>query len=559
MAVDNQTLYKALKELQVIPDKQLDAVFAESVAQKRSLGDLVVEKDLIKETDLGELTADILSVPFIKLTTITIPKEVLLIISETLARQKQIIAFKKDKEGLHVAMANPADVETIDFLKNKTGLPILRYGATKRDIQQAFALYLKDIDKAFAEVIQANIEEAKNNRQDIEPPIIKIVETIISYGYENNASDIHLEPEEKSCLVRFRIDGVLHDIISLSLDLYPQIVTRVKVLANLRTDEHQVPQDGKIEFAMDGQKLDIRVSIVPVRKGEAIVMRLLSERARKISLESLGFSESDLQKVKRAYQKPYGMILSTGPTGCGKTTTMYAVLKLLNTRDVNIMTIEDPIEYDVEGVNQIQVNTKANLTFASGLRSILRQDPNIILVGEIRDEETAGIATNAAMTGHLVLSTLHTNDAATALPRLLDMNIEPFIISSTANVIIAQRLVRKIHGICRISLDVSMNSVAKYVDKSALEKIFGDKDTMRIYRGKGCALCHNTRYEERMGIFEVMEISEEIKQAIVAKKDAATIKALAVKQGMKTMIEDGLEKVRLGETTIDEVLRVTKE
>lgn len=319
------------------------------------------------------------------------------------------------------------------------------------------------------------------------------------------------------------------------------------------------------------EKLDIRVSIVPITDGEKVVMRLLSERSRQFGLESLGLLGEDLKKVQEAVEKPYGMILAVGPTGCGKTTTLYSILKILNQRDVNISTIEDPVEYDIEGVNQIQVNPKTNLTFAKGLRSIVRQDPDIILVGEIRDEETADIAINSAMTGHLVLSTLHTNDAATTLPRLLDMKIEPFLVASTINIIIAQRLVRKICTKCMVSKEVKPDGLVgtkanaldgveglALIPRELIKKHFGDKETIRVYHGKGCKVCQGTGYSGRVGIFEVLMMDDDIRQAVVARKDSDTIQALAIQKGMTTMLDDGLQKVARGITTIEEVLRVVK-
>jgi type II secretory ATPase GspE/PulE/Tfp pilus assembly ATPase PilB-like protein len=381
----------------------------------------------------------------------------------------------------------------------------------------------------------------------------------MEFAFKNKSSDVHIEPLKEKSLIRFRIDGILHDIVTVPLELHRPMATRIKVLADLRTDEHQAAQDGKFQFTVDGEEVDARVSIVPITNGEKIVMRLLSSSSRQFSLIDLGLSNDDLTKVKKAYEKPYGMLLSTGPTGSGKTTSMYAVLKLLNKRDVNIMSIEDPVEYQIEGVNQIQVNEKAGLTFAAGLRSIVRQDPNIILVGEIRDEETADIAVNSAMTGHLVLSTLHTNDASTAIPRLLDMNIEPFLIASTVNVIIAQRLVRKIHTKCRISEEVSITEIEKHFEPSTVKKLFGSSKTIRLYKGKGCPLDHGIGYEGRLGIFEVLVIDDEVRKAIVERKDASVIRKIAVKNGMTTMLDDGLEKVKEGITTIDEIMRVTRE
>jgi type IV pilus assembly protein PilB len=557
---DNQALFSTLKELQVIDEKELTNALSVANSQKIPLGDILVNKDLITDTDLGKLIAQTLHMPFVTLSNIAIPPAILTIIPELIAKQQRIIAFKKDEYGLHVAMANPKNLEIIGFLQTKLGIALIIYYATQNDIEKALNLYTQEIGKAFEELMQEFISNASGpDVQLVDPPIIKIVETIISYASKNNASDIHIEPQNDSTIVRFRIDGALHDVIQLPSSIYSEVVRRIKVLARLRTDESQEPQDGKIEFKFDDYKIDVRVSTVPVRRGEKIVMRLLSDKARQISLLSLGISENDLVKIENAYNKPYGAVLATGPTGSGKTTTMYAILKLLNNRDVNIMTIEDPIEYDVEGINQMQVNPKEELTFANGLRSILRQDPNVILVGEIRDKDTADIAVNAAMTGHLVLSTLHTNDATTAIPRLFDMGIEPFLIASTVTAIVAQRLVRKIHTVCRVSEETPRAELLKYISEPIVNKIFGNEQTIRLYKGKGCDLCHNSSYEGRMGIFEILVVDDEIKRAIIDKQDATTIRKLAQKKGMQTMLEDGLEKAIRGETTIAEVLRVSKE
>lgn len=570
----NKALYEVVKELKVIPKDRLDETFRASEKRKIPLDKLLRDKDLVSDKNLGKVIADLLSTPFVRLSETTINEDVLKIIPENVAKKQKIIAFNKNKRGLHLAMSDPKNSQIRDFVKKKTGANVNTYYATKQDIANALSLYAKDVRKAFDEIIAESVQEAKG-AQKTEPSIIKIVDTTIKYAYQNKASDIHIEPLGDKLLIRFRIDGVLHDIVNLPINLQPQIVTRVKVLSKLRTDEHQKAQDGKLVYktgpSTDGEELDIRVSIVPVTDGEKIAMRLLSERSRQFSLQDLGFLKRDLKKVEQAYQKPHGMILATGPTGSGKTTTLYAILKLLNRRDVNIMTIEDPVEYGVEGVNQIQANPKTGLTFAKGLRSIVRQDPDIILVGEIRDEETADISINAAMTGHLVLSTLHTNDAATSIPRLLDLKVEPFLIASTVNVIIAQRLVRKICQKCRVSQELDHlkremaklgeNGEGRQSDDSMLKiinKYFG-KGKIHIYHGKGCSICHQTGYIGRVGIFETLVVDEAIRQAIIDRRDAAAINELAIKNGMRSMIENGIEKVREGITTIEEVLRVTKE
>jgi type IV pilus assembly protein PilB len=562
-----EEIYNVIRELDIVPVDQLKDIQQVSRKDPEKFAQLLVKRDLMSDANLGKVIADLINIPYVNLYESAIDDDTLKTLPEIFAKKQKVIAFKRDKKGLHVAMADPTDKRTKEFIARKIGMPVNFYYCTERGIENALALYAKDVKKVFSEIINESIAKAKGSKKP-EPSIVKIVDTILEYAYQNKSSDIHIEPGEEKSVVRFRIDGMLHDIVDLPLDLHAQVVTRVKVMARLRTDEHQAAQDGKISTEISGESLDIRVSIVPVTNGEKIVMRLLSEKSRQFSLQDLGFGESDLKKVMTAYQKPHGMILSTGPTGSGKTTTLYAILKLLNKRNVNIMTIEDPVEYDIEGVNQIQVNAITELNFAKGLRSIVRQDPDIILVGEIRDEETADISINAAMTGHLVLSTLHTNDSATAIPRLIDLKVEPFLIGSTINVIIAQRLVRKICVNCRLSEDINRTpqvdqgndkSPIKDLSREFVEKLFGENNTMRIYRGKGCELCHDTGYVGRVGIFEVMIVDESIRDAINTKQDASDIKALAVKGGMTTMLEDGIEKIKQGVTTIEEVLRVTKE
>lgn len=559
--ISDEALHALLLETQLVTQESLDIAAARAVQEKVSLYDAVLWYDFVSDEQLGRLAADHLGVPFVNLSQVSIDDGALMEIPEVVAKKQEVIAFRKDAEGLSVAMADPSNFQIADFLRKKTGFPVKVHLATRQDITNALALYRKNVTQAFDDIIAENLREASGGGTSVELPIVKIVENIITYAQQNRASDVHIEPREEQSRVRFRIDGILHDIVILPLDLHPQIVSRVKVMAKLRTDEHQTPQDGKIRFEMDGEHLDIRVSVVPVTEGEKVVMRLLSERSRQFSLSNLGFSPVDLEKLTEAYRKPYGTILATGPTGCGKTTTLYAILKLLNDRNVNVMTIEDPVEYDIEGVNQIQVNTKTNLTFANGLRSILRQDPNIILVGEIRDKETADIAINLAMTGHMVLSTLHTNDAATSVPRLIDMDIEPFLLSSTINVIVAQRLVRKIHTACRVSEEISADEMRQQLGEDIFRKVFGEvsEKTLRLYKGKGCDLCHKTGYAGRIGVFEVLVIDDAIRKAITDRRDASAIRDIAVAQGMTTMLEDGLEKVKQGLTTFEEVLRVTKE
>lgn len=573
MSISDDQLVKILQEAKLIPEDKLKNALSLTKKEEVLLQDVVLELNLISDEYLGRLIADFIKFPYVNLSRTVINEEVLKIIPEIVAKKQKIIAFKKDEKGLHLGMADPSNLEMIEFVKKKVGVPVIPYYATKNDLKEALSLYRLGLEEEFSKIIDESTKEAKAVRdkrgrkvkpsRGFEPPIIKIVDTILTYADQNKASDVHIEPRESDSIVRFRIDGILHDVIKLPTEIHSQLVTRIKVIANLRIDEHQAAQDGKIRWAPRPgvPKVDIRVSIVPIIEGEKVVLRLLSEKSRQFGLKDLGLDSQDLKKIENAYNRSLGMVLSTGPTGCGKTTTQYAILKVLNIRDVNIMTIENPVEYDIEGVNQIQIQEKSGLTFAKGLRSIVRQDPDIILVGEIRDNETASIAINAAMTGHLVLSTLHTNDAATTLPRLLEMDVEPFLVASTVTLIIAQRLVRKICQQCRVSFEVkvSESEILTEFPPDLIKKQFGEKEIIRVYQGKGCPVCHQTGYLGRIGIFEVLLMDDEIRNAIVAKKDAATIKKIAVKNGMKTMTEDGLAKVKTGLTTLEELLQAIKE
>lgn len=403
--------------------------------------------------------------------------------------------------------------------------------------------------------LRSSIEKSLEKKSG-EISIIWLVDSLVEDAFKSRASDIHIDPSEKDVSVRFRIDGVLHDAYKIPREIQSEVISRIKVLSGLRTDEHQAAQDGRFRIKFADINVDIRVSIAPTYYGENCVMRLLAEQAESFTLETLGFEGRDLDVVKRNIKKPYGMILATGPTGSGKTTTLYTILKMLNTKEVSIITIEDPVEYAIGGIEQIQVNSRTGLTFASGLRSILRQDPNIIMVGEIRDEETAGIAVNAALTGHLLLSTLHTNDAATTLPRLLDMKIEPFLIASTVNIAIGQRLVRKICLDCKTKKEIAPEEL-KSLSAVLSMKVLDDHRT--FYYGKGCNTCDQSGYKGRIGIHEALEINDEIRTALMRNADASEIKKIAIANGMTLMIEDGFRKALTGTTTIEEILRVIHE
>lgn len=525
-----------------------------------SLSEALIEKDIVTDERLGQVIAAHLQVPFISVSKMSIPDDIIHIVPQRIAKKHKVIPFERTASGIKVAMVNPNNRELLEMLAKKTGQPIMPYLSTERDIYNTLHFFRKDLQSSFDDLLKGST--LPNGKLMLERvPIVAIVDLLIESASLDKASDVHIEPQEKNSLVRFRIDGILHDVLFLSKDLHSQIVSRIKVLSNLRTDEHLAPQDGKIRIQLEEETLDLRVSILPVVEGEKIVLRLLSSHFRQFSLSDLGMNAQDLKKVDKAVGKSYGMILSTGPTGSGKSTSIYSIVKILNVRPKNITTIEDPVEYRIKGINQIQVNTKSNLTFASGLRSILRQDPNVVFVGEIRDSETAGIAVNAALTGHLVLSTLHTNDAPTALPRLTDMKVEPFLVASTVSVIIGQRLIRKICENCRTSVVITADSLGKSLPLEVIQKhyvLVGEKKEIRVYKGLGCKACHNTGYAGRIGIFEVLEMTEHVRSLITEKADSGVIRKAAIEDGMTTMLDDGLEKVSKGLTTIEEILRVTK-
>jgi len=563
MGLSSDQLKKILVDQGFITENDFLMAEKEAKSENKDLRDVLIEKDLIKEEQLGELIARELGYPFINLKNEVIDEEVLKIIPELVAKKQKVIAFAKDKNGVKIATPYPDNLDFIISLQKKIGERILPYYATKQDVNEVLLKYRKPLQEEFEEVIKKGVEEVETATKK-ELPIIRIVDSIIEYGYQNKASDIHLEPQENKTIIRYRIDGILHDVLELPKFIHEYLISRIKILAQLRIDEHRAAQDGRFSKKYEEGKVDFRVSIVPTTKGEKAVLRILSEKVRRFDLESLGLSDHDLTIVKKNISKPWGMILATGPTGSGKTTTLYAILKILNRREINIATIEDPVEYDIEGINQIQVDPNTNLTFAEGLRALVRQDPDVMMVGEIRDKETAEIAVNAALTGHLVLSTFHTNDAPTTLPRLINLGIEPFLIASTVNVIIAQRLVRKICPKCITSQILEKEKVLKMLEGSPeiierLLPILEKKEQIRIYFGKGCSFCYNSGYVGRIGIFEVLEVTEPLRELIIKKVDAATLRKEAIKLGMVPMIEDGLNKVLAGMTTLEEILMATKE
>jgi type IV pilus assembly protein PilB len=526
----------------------------------------------VQDGQLGRLLAEDADIPFVELGKENIDEEVFRLIPERVARKKRVVAFGRDEDGIRLAMVDPTDLETIHSINKRVNDKIKPYLATKRDLESALNGYKENLKDEFQKILKS-LKRSSLTRDERDQLTVTIVDTLLNYAYRSHVSDIHIEPYEQRVVVRFRIDGVMHDALDLPKELHEYIVTRIKILAKLQTDQQKSPQDGKFRFNINDEFIDVRVSVVPVIKGENIVMRILAAYAGGFTLNSLGMSDNQFKLITHAIENPHGMILVVGPTGSGKTTTVYAMLKILNTKEVHISSIEDPVEYDIPGVSQIQVDQKTGLLFANGLRAIVRQDPDIIFVGEIRDKETAGISINAALTGHLVLSTLHANDSSTTLHRFLDMGIEPFLVATTINVVIGQRLVRKICTACRESYQLSDkadNSKELLAKKELLEvnpqfnkvlkkKGYARMDDIHLYKGSGCDVCSRTGYSGRIGIFEVLHLTDSIKELIMKRAHHDEISAMAVKEGMATMFENGIDAVLNGVTTVEEVLRVIYE
>jgi type IV pilus assembly protein PilB len=512
---------------------------------------------LLKDEQIGQLVATWYKRIFVRLQDVSIPKDVIRLLPESFAREHLVIPISIDDQVVRIATNEPENKTLLSILEKYLRRSVDFQYATKRNLLDHLYLFQGDI----REVVEKMLKETSGG----DTRVIRLVDTIMTAAYQGGASDVHIEPEERETVVRFRTDGLLHDVAHIPSDLHESVMTRLKVMSRLATDQHQAAQDGKMIVKTEfGEEIEIRLSIVPTTHAEKAVMRLLSDKNRQFTLSDIGLSTEDFKRVSEVIREPWGMILVTGPTGSGKTTTLYSVLKILNQREVNVTTIEDPVEYDMEGVSQIQVNEKTDLTFAKGLRSIVRQDPDIIMVGEIRDTETARIAVNAAMTGHLVLSTLHTNDASTAFLRIGDMNVEEFLVASTVNVVIAQRLVRKICTSCIQSVKVSEADLAmiKQVANVAvyLKDITGKNvgKSTSFYQGAGCHVCHGSGYRGRIGVFEILRNTEAVREAIMKQESADEIQRIAVEEGMTTMLYDGLRKVTMGQTTIEEVLRVTR-
>ncbi len=549
---------------------QLSLVKMESVNTGQSTDKIILDHQLVSEGDLAQARATFLGLPFIKLEGRSIPADTLSLIPEQVARRYTLIPFEKSGQTLSVAMVDPLDQQLLKFVEQKTGMKIKPFVGSATDINNAIN---EQYSQSLSSEVTAALKEAggatgvpsEAGKVQIqaeilrEAPVAKIVAQLLEYGIKAKASDIHIEPLEEKTRVRYRLDGILHEKLVLPRKVHDAVVSRIKILAGLKIDEKRVPQDGRFTFEAEGEEIDLRVSTLPIVHGEKVVMRLLKKTGGVPTLAELGLRGNALKNLENAILRPHGIILVCGPTGSGKTTTLYSVLSKINSTRVNIITLEDPVEYQIAGVNQVQVNPAAGLTFASGLRAFLRQDPNIIMVGEIRDTETAELAIQASLTGHLVFSTLHTNNAAGALPRLLDMNQEPYLITSTVTAIVAQRVVRRVCSFCKELYDPPEEVVEEL--KRVLGKLFPDikGGSLKLNRGKGCVECNNTGYLGRIGIFEVLVLSEKIGKLILERATAQQIEAEAVAEGMVTMKQDGYLKVLEGITTLEEVLRVAQD
>jgi type IV pilus assembly protein PilB len=583
MQVTESELKTFILDSGLVPRKDVEAADEEAKKRKQSIGDILVSSGALTTDALRRIKAYVLGIPFVNLKDKKIPLDVLALIPEPIARTHSIIGFRKEGNELEVAMLDTQDLPAIDSVRKKTGLKILPRLTDDDSLKHALLQYQKSLKEEFGDLIATEAgkinlvkdgsgddvtgEELKKMAEDL--PIVRIVDTLLRHAIIQDASDIHIEPMEEATLVRYRIDGILHDAMTLPKNAGPGITARIKVLANLKLDEKRLPQDGRFKMETDSDKVSFRVSLLPTYYGEKIVMRLLRETGEGFTLEALGFHGESLEHIHRATKQTTGIILVSGPTGSGKTTTLYTILDILNTPDVNISTIEDPIEYQMKRVNQTQVNPGIGMTFAAGLRALLRQDPNIIMVGEIRDSETASLAINAALTGHIVLSTIHTNSAAGAIPRLMDMGVEPFLLVSTLRLVVGQRLVRRL---CdekeEYTLDGKERDKIATADKfdaafAALkeEKLVKDGagiDSLPFYHPKPSAECDDG-YKSRIGIHEILTVSPAVRELILHSEGPDAIEAQARKEGMLTMVEDGLYKASRGITSLEEVLRAVND
>lgn len=574
--------------------EQVSALKQEAARLKRPLQDLVLEQQVADEKTLVQVFSDYSDIPYIELDPNSIPSDVLNLIPERVARQYNAVLFKVDPDGVHhLAMEDPDDVQAVNFIQKEIGSNAKIYIATKDNILTALERYRGDVNKELNDVIDVQREESEDKSQQVseqdiaeDSPIAQTVNLLLEYAIRSHASDIHIEPREDFVQIRYRVDGILKEVNRLPRNVLGALISRIKILANLKIDERRVPQDGRFKIKIGGRQYALRVSSLPIADGEKIAMRILDESNQAVTLEDLGFWGRALVDVRREMSEPNGIVLMTGPTGSGKSTSLFSILSILNKPNVNISTVEDPVEYKIAGVNQTQTNVKAGMTFANGLRALLRQDPNIIMIGEIRDGETANLAIQAALTGHMVFSTLHTNNAATTLPRLLDMGIEPFLMASTIRAVVGQRLVRKLHRGSRISAVPTEQEKAALTSMFNLRegqdfKIIHELEKMAASQGVGGdaplstdengikTLWHANHefneddaqegYKGRFGIYEVLANSEAIQKLIMSHATSSQIQSQAIAEGMMTMQIDGLIKALRGETTVEEVLRVSRD
>ncbi len=566
--VPAQKLIQALIDLKAIDAPVGQQILTDIITSNTSIEDYLIRKKTVSQLQLAQAKAKAMDVPFVTLAGRGISPEVVNFIPEPVARRYIIVPFDYDAGNnvLYIATTDPFDITIIEFLEQKTGKRIKPFLALQDDIvstiDERYAQTLgQEVTAALKETSMPEIRTVEAGRLgDIikEAPIAKIVSTLLEFAVKNRVSDIHIEPQETKTRVRYRIDGILHEKLALPKSVHPAVISRIKILSDMKIDERRIPQDGRFNFRMGTEEVDLRVSSLPTVNGEKIVMRLLKKTGGIPTLSELGIRSLALKRLEENIARPHGIILVTGPTGSGKTTTLYSVLSRLNTTKVNIVTLEDPIEYQIAGINQVQINPAAGLNFATGLRSFLRQDPNIILVGEIRDSETTSLAIQAALTGHLVFSTLHTNNASGAIPRLLDMGAEPFLVASALNCVIGQRIARKICSFCKSDYE-PLPQVIEDI-KTALGKYYPEKnEKIKLYMGKGCTECNSTGYRGRVGIFEVLPISEKMSKLILEHTSSADMERQAIDEGMFTMKQDGFFKVLEGITTIEEVLRVAQD
>ncbi len=541
--LDTEFVKKVLLDQHYITEEDVTRGMAYEKENKGLFLEYLLNEAIINRSTLGLAIAEFYKLAFVDLDARAPGAEEIARIPEDIAKANRLVFLKEEKDTVSVATDMPENKNSAAVLKNvfPNKIVTLHY-AFSESIDTVLSHYQKELNTRFSEIIKSEKRVAP-----------EIFEQIIKDALTYRASDVHFEPQEANTNIRFRIDGMLRLAGSISKEYYENLLNRIKIQSNLRTDEHFAPQDGAIRFAKEHGSVDLRVSIVPALNGEKVVIRILAEYIRGLTFADLGFSERHIALFEKVAKKPFGMILVSGPTGSGKTTSLYALIKKLNTPEINITTIEDPVEYRMPGANQIQVNTKTDLTFAKGLRAIVRQDPNVILVGEIRDSETAETAINAALTGHLLLSTFHANDAATSIPRLLEMDIEPFLLASTLELVAAQRLVRRICEACRYSYQISLSDFEKVFPQA--KQFFTGKETT-LYKAKGCAACNHEGYEGRTSLVEMIEVNTAIKDLINTRPSAGQVRDLAKANGAITLFEDGIEKVKIGVTTIEEVLRV---